>query len=79
VAEAGVAEVIGKRLGTELGPNVARMAMKSFCQKALGRTPEQVTRADVPKLMETMRPMLHVMLGNAQADGIIDEIVRDLK
>lgn len=72
-----VATKIISRLSPHLGPHVAKMAMKTFSQKALGVSPESTRAADVPKLLEAIRPMLSVMLGKDHAETVIGELQRD--
>jgi hypothetical protein len=72
-----VGDLIAARLSFHLGPNVARMAVKTFAQQALACTPEQVTPAEVPRLIEAMRPMLAVMMGKDPSRVVLDEIARD--
>jgi hypothetical protein len=73
-----IAAVVISRLAPHLGPNVARMAMKTSSQKALGLAPEATQLTHVPKLLDAIRPMLNVMLGKDHAETIILEIRRDL-
>jgi hypothetical protein len=73
-----ISAIVISRLAPHLGPNVARMAMKTSSQKALGLPPEAAERMHVPKLLDAIRPMLNVMLGKDHAETIILEIRRDL-
>ena len=72
-----IAEFVTGRLAIHLGPNVARMAVKTFAQKAVALKPEQLTLADVPRLIEAMRPMLHVMVGRDPGEVVLSEIARE--
>lgn len=72
------AATIVSRLALHLGPNIARIAITTFSQKALGVPAEQVKPFEIPKLLEALRPMLNVMLGKEHADAVIGEIRRDL-
>ena len=54
------------------------MAVKTFTQKALGRGPETLTVADVPKLETALRPMLRTLVGGARAEMVLAEIRRDV-
>lgn len=67
------------KLATHLGPNVARMAVKTFAQKAVNRKPEELTHADLPHLIEAMRPMLTVMIGKDPGDAVLHEISREYR
>ena len=76
---ATIASVVISRLTPHLGPHVARMAMKTSSQKALGLAPEAANMTHVPKLIDAIRPMLNVMLGKDHAETIILEIQKDLR
>jgi len=45
---------------------------------ATGLAPEQVQLADVPKLLEAMRPMLNTLLGKDHTEELAQLIRRDL-
>lgn len=70
--------VTGK-LAVHLGPNVARMAVKTFAQKAVNRKPEELTHGDLPQLIEAMRPMLTVMIGKDPGEAVLKEISREYR
>jgi hypothetical protein len=72
-----VSDVVTRKLSVHLGPNVARMAVKTFAQKAVARKPEELTIAEVPQLIEAMRPMLVVMIGKSPSEAVLAEIARD--
>jgi hypothetical protein len=74
-----IADVVLGKLSTHLGPHVARVAIKTFSQKAAARKPEELTQADVPNLLEAMRPMLAVMIGKEAGQVALDEIARELR
>jgi hypothetical protein len=71
-----VADVVAQKLAVHLGPNVARMAVKTFAAKAVSRKPEELTITDVPALLEAMRPMLVVMIGKEPSVVVLEEIAR---
>jgi hypothetical protein len=71
------AERIIQKLTVHLGPHVARIAMKTFAKQALSRSPDTITAADVPKLLESMRSMLVVMMGREAAAVVVEEIRRE--
>ena len=72
------AQVIVEALSVYLGPNTARNAVKTFAERSLGLAPEAVTRADCPRLLEALRPMLKTLLGAAQCDAILAKLHREL-
>ena len=71
-----IGDIIAETLSIHLGPNVARMAVKTFAQKAVARKPEELTAAELPALVEAMRPMLVVMIGMNPSEAVLGEIER---
>ena len=52
--------------------------MKTFAERALGRSPETLTTADVEPLLAALRPMLRTLVGAAQTDVLLEQIKREL-
>ncbi|MGZ5445733.1 MAG: hypothetical protein ACXW5U_32440 [Thermoanaerobaculia bacterium] len=71
-----IGDIVAQTLSVHLGPNVARMAVKAFAQKAVARKPEELTSAELPALVEAMRPMLVVMIGKNPSEAVLGEIER---
>jgi hypothetical protein len=74
-----VADIVATRLATYLGPNTGRIAVKTFAQKALGRGPETLTVDDMPKLLESLRPLLRTFVGRAQAEAVLQQIAEEVR
>lgn len=70
--------VVEQRLTPLLGPFTARMALKTFSTSKLGRAPEEISRADVPALLDALRPMLNTLVGSARAGAVLDELKKEL-
>jgi len=79
MAERTVSERIQQRLATLLGPNIARTATRTFCQRSLGIEPEALTPEDVPRLAAALRPALRTLLGADSADRVLAEIDREFR
>ena len=73
-----IADKVASRLSHYLGQHTARVAVKTFTLKALGRGPETLTLADVPSLMTALRPMLRTFVGRAQCEVVLHQISREL-
>jgi hypothetical protein len=73
-----IADRIAERLGKLLGPHTARVAVKTFTQRALGRGPETLTALDVPPLVEALRPMLRTLIGRDKGEIVAKQILREL-
>ena len=73
-----IADKIVVRLSTHIGPNVARMAVRSFAKKAGIPDPAQLAPAHVSALMDDLRPMLHVMMGRGPAEALVADILREV-
>lgn len=69
-----VADEVERALAVYLGRHTASLALKTFSKSSLGRGPETLTRVDVPKLLDALRPMLAAFIGRAQAAVVMKEI-----
>jgi hypothetical protein len=72
-------DVIVDRLAVYLGANTARLALVTFCQAALSMPPSAVTRADVPRVLAALRPMLRTLLGADRCDAVLRQIEEALR
>jgi hypothetical protein len=79
MAGATVSELIEARLAPLLGPNTARNATRTFCQRSLQMEPEALTAADVPRFLAALRPALRTLLGAASAESLIEELTREIR
>jgi hypothetical protein len=73
-----VAETIAARMAVYLGPHTARIAVKTFTQRALGRGPDSLELPDVPELLAALRPMLRTLVGHSQCEIVLQRIEREL-
>ncbi len=73
-----IADRIAARLSRYLGPHTARVAVKTFSNKALGRGPETLTVEDLPALQAALRPMLRTFVGRAQCEVVLQQMTREL-
>lgn len=71
---AEIADKIAERLAIYLGPHTARVAVKTFSMKALGRGPETLMPSDIPRLNAALRPMLRTFVGRAQCEIVLEQI-----
>jgi hypothetical protein len=74
-----LAALIERQLAVYLGPHTARTALKTFAHKAVGKLPEQLTRADTGKLLDALRPMLRTLLGTDQSDSVLEQLQAELE
>jgi hypothetical protein len=75
---AGPIDLVEARLAVLLGPNTARNALKTFSTRALGKPVSELTRDDVPKLLQALRPTLRTLLGAIMTDRVIAEILEEM-
>ena len=73
------ADRIAERLAAYLGPNTARTAVRTFSDRELGLRAETVGRAEAPRLVEALRPMLRTLLGATAADRVVTELMEELR
>ncbi len=78
-APQSAADVIANGLAAYLGPNAARTAVRTFSDRVLGCRPDEISRADAPRLLGALRPMLRTLLGEAPADVAVADIERALR
>ena len=72
-----VAERIAAQLARYLGPHTARVAVKTFAMRGLGRGGETLTVADVPAMTQALRPMLRTLVGKQRAEIVMQQILRE--
>jgi len=72
------AEIVVERLAQYLGPHTARVAVKSFSLRVLGLQVERITRADVPALLEALRPMLKTMIGTQRSEVLLRDLAKEI-
>jgi hypothetical protein len=75
---APLADRIAAHLERFLGPHTARVAVKTFSLRGLGRGPETLVPADIPTLVATLRPMLNTLIGRDRAEAVVEQIKREL-
>jgi hypothetical protein len=73
------AQIVTERLAVYLGPHTATSAVKTFTQRALHITPDQLTLANAPALVDALRPMLRTLLGAGQGDAVIEQLRQELR
>jgi hypothetical protein len=72
------ADVIRTKLGQYLGPFTAKNAVQMVAKQAVGTDADQVTRAQVPALIDALGPTLRTLLGKATAEKVADDIRKEL-
>src|SRR5688572_7021638 len=77
-AAESIAEVMARRMAVYLGPHTARVAVKTFALKALGRGPDSLTKEDVPAMLKALRPMLRTLVGHSTCEVVLGQMERDL-
>jgi len=74
--EAKIADIVIGKLAVHIGPNVAKMALRTFAKKTGASSADALTAADLPALIQEMRPILNVMIGRMPADAVLTDITR---
>jgi hypothetical protein len=72
------ADIVFKQLARYLGPSTAKTALKTFCDRSVGKPPEQVTRSDAQPLLVALKPMLRTLLGAGQCDQVLKQLQQEL-
>ncbi len=73
-----LAEVVLRELTHYLGPHTAKSALKTFSERALGKTPDALTNADAPALLQALKPMLRTLLGAERCEEVLSTIAREV-
>lgn len=68
------ADVVRDQLSVYLGAFTSRNAVQMMARQCAGTTPEQLTQAQIPALLEALGPMLRTLLGKAGAEKVVAEI-----
>ncbi len=71
-------EIVFRQLARYLGPSTAKTALKTFCEKSVGKPPDQLTSQDAPKLLTALKPMLRTLLGVGECDQVLQQLTREL-
>ncbi len=70
---------VHRRLEKFIGPHTTRLALKTFSQKQLGVLPDQVLDREVPELIRALRPLLRSMLGEAEGERVVEQLLAECK
>jgi hypothetical protein len=73
-----VQDEVARRLAVFLGPFTARNAVRTFAPRSTGRSADQLQLADVPALLDGLRPMLRALIGDESARLLIAQILREV-
>ncbi|HEV7239868.1 MAG TPA: hypothetical protein VGQ36_11560 [Thermoanaerobaculia bacterium] len=72
------AEVVRTKLSQYLGPFTAKNAVQMVAKQSIGTDPDQVTRTQVPALIDALGPTLRTLLGKATAEKVAADIRKEL-
>ena len=73
------ASIVEERLAVFLGPHTARTVVKTFSERAIGKSPELLERHEMPRLLAALRPMLRTLLGASQCEVLLRRITEELE
>ncbi len=71
-------DVVRTHLSAYLGPFTSKNAVQMVAKQALKADADQVTREQIPALLDGLGPTLRTLLGKAGAEKVVDEIRREL-
>lgn len=72
------AEVVRTKLSQYLGPFTAKNAVQMVAKQSIGADAEQMTRAQVPTLIDALGPTLRTLLGKVTAEKLAADIRKEL-
>ncbi len=71
---ATIAEQVVQELSPYLGPFNAKIAVRSFAQRVLNLTPEELTEQHLTALLTALEPMLRTMAGGPTTEKLLAQI-----
>lgn len=71
-------EIIYRHLVHYLGPHTTRTALRTFCTKAVGKAPDEVTRAEIPQVLNALKPMMRTLIGAKESDAVLMLVTLEL-
>lgn len=74
-----VAEQVAAHLAPYLGPFNASNAVKTWSQRKLEMSPDDLRPEHVPRLLEALRPMLCTFVGRSSATALVEKIGREVR
>lgn len=74
MGDTSIAERVTEALAPYLGPFNARIAVKTFAQRALKLAPEALTGEHLPGLLDALRPTLYTLVGRDPTDALLERI-----
>lgn len=72
------AQLLVQRLSALLGPQAAQSAVNTFCKRTVGVAPESLSSAQLRLVLPSFKPMLSILIGTSQADGLIANLTQEL-
>lgn len=72
------AQIVLAQLARYLGPSTAKTALKTFCDRAVKKPPEQISKEDAIPLITALQPMLRTLLGTNQCDELVKRMKQEL-
>jgi hypothetical protein len=79
VESRSIAEQVAARLTPFLGSFNAGVWVKVVAKRDLGRTPDELTAQELPRLMEGLRPSLNTFMGREAAAALIDRVQHEVR
>lgn len=76
--ESSIAEQVAERLAPFLGSFNAGVWVKVVAQRDLDLGADELTRSDLPQLLEGLRPSLNTFMGREAAAALLDRVQREL-
>jgi hypothetical protein len=72
-------EYLTQKLASFLGPHTAKNAIRVFAQKAVNKSPTELSPADVEPLLQALRPMLRTLIGARESEQLLNDIRKEVR
>ncbi|RLB53617.1 MAG: hypothetical protein DRI34_13185 [Deltaproteobacteria bacterium] len=69
-----LADRLAAQLSRYLGPNNARVAVRTFALKTIGCSPEQLQPRHLPQIFDSLKPMLNTLVGRQAAETALEHL-----
>ena len=71
-------DTIFRHLVGYLGQHTTRTALRTFCNKAVGKSPDAVTKDEIPQVLQALRPMMRTLIGAQESDTVMMRVTKEL-
>lgn len=79
MSDDSVADRLAEQLSRYLGPNNAKVAVRTFALKTVGCQPEQLQHQHLPVIFESLKAMLNTLVGHQVAETALENLHKEFE